>query len=36
MQIVEEERATKKRNLGEPCQIIEEWPIKRQDNENAA
>ncbi|XP_057796966.1 serine/threonine-protein kinase STY46-like isoform X2 [Salvia miltiorrhiza] len=34
--VFEEERANKKRNLGEPCQPKEDWPIKRQENENAA
>ncbi|KAH6799880.1 ACT-like protein tyrosine kinase family protein [Perilla frutescens var. hirtella] len=29
--IIEEERATKKRNLGEPCQLIEDWPLKRRE-----
>ncbi|EYU17550.1 hypothetical protein MIMGU_mgv1a004130mg [Erythranthe guttata] len=32
--IFEEERVAKKRNLGEPCQIKEEWPMKIE-NENA-
>ncbi|KAK6118843.1 hypothetical protein DH2020_047410 [Rehmannia glutinosa] len=34
--IFEEERATKRINLGDPCQLIDEWPIKRQESENAA
>ncbi|KAI3464760.1 hypothetical protein Pfo_021423 [Paulownia fortunei] len=34
--IFEEERATKKRNLGAPCQLVDEWPMQRQENENAA
>ncbi|KAL0351701.1 UNVERIFIED_CONTAM: Serine/threonine-protein kinase STY46 [Sesamum calycinum] len=32
----EEERATKRQNLGDPCQLVDEWPLKRQENENAA
>ncbi|KAK6131333.1 hypothetical protein DH2020_034936 [Rehmannia glutinosa] len=34
--IFEEERATKRINLGDPCQLIDEWPFKRQESENAA
>ncbi|KAL0360480.1 UNVERIFIED_CONTAM: Serine/threonine-protein kinase STY46 [Sesamum radiatum] len=32
----EEERATKRQNLGDPCQLVDEWPLKMQENENAA
>ncbi|KAG8378000.1 hypothetical protein BUALT_Bualt08G0092600 [Buddleja alternifolia] len=34
--IFEDERAAKKRNLGEPCLLMDEWPIERQENQNAA
>ncbi|PIN10055.1 Tyrosine kinase [Handroanthus impetiginosus] len=34
--ISEEERSSKRRNLGEPCQFMDEWPLKMQENENAA
>ncbi|CAA2988445.1 serine threonine- kinase STY46-like isoform X1 [Olea europaea subsp. europaea] len=35
--ILEEERANKKRNLGESCQLMEqEWPLKMQESENTA
>ncbi|KAK4429446.1 Serine/threonine-protein kinase STY46 [Sesamum alatum] len=32
----EEERVTKRPNLGDPCQLADEWLLKRQENENAA
>ncbi|KAL0325941.1 UNVERIFIED_CONTAM: Serine/threonine-protein kinase STY46 [Sesamum radiatum] len=35
-EMFEEERATKRQNLGDPCQLVDEWPLKRQENENAA
>ncbi|KAL8514838.1 hypothetical protein ACS0TY_013796 [Phlomoides rotata] len=33
--ILEEERATKRRNLGESCLLIDDWPMKRRENGNA-
>ncbi|KAL2250033.1 UNVERIFIED_CONTAM: Serine/threonine-protein kinase STY46 [Sesamum indicum] len=32
----EEERATKRQNLGDPCQFVDECPLKSQENENTA
>ncbi|KAL0438352.1 UNVERIFIED_CONTAM: Serine/threonine-protein kinase STY46 [Sesamum latifolium] len=32
----EEERANKRQNLGDACQLADEWPLKMQENENAA